>query len=289
MKRIVRAVALLLCLATATALARRSLADEAARVGGVRDPAWLPEGRFARAASMGQRLALADLYWLKLVQYVGENMLRRERGWDALYPLADLTTDLDPRFAYAYQVAGSNLSGLAGRLEESNRLLLKGMRNCPDRWSLPFTYAVNKFLFEGDYAEAAVYARRAAEVGRKPHLALLAANLSLVTDREDEYRTAISFLEESIRQADTDALRAELESRLVKVRAYHALSQVERAIAEYERRTGHRLATLQDLVRASILPSVPPDPSGGTIAYDAATGEVRSTVIGPRRPLRVEP
>jgi hypothetical protein len=287
MSRVVRAPLVLVALVTFAGVARMRLAPEAAAVGQVRDPAWLPEGRLLRTASFGQRLLLADLYWLKLVQYVGETVLARQGRWDALYPLADLTTDLDPRFGYAYQIAGSNLSGLAGRLEESERILRKGMRNVPDRWSLPFTLAVNKFLYEGDYAEAAVWARRAAEVGKRHHLALLAANLSLVADRDDEYAMAESFLEESIHQADTDPLREELQARLVKVRTYHALSRVERAVAEHEKRFGRRPASLEDIVRRAILPEIPRDPSGGRIEYDPGSGEVRSSVLGPRRPLRV--
>ena len=153
-----------------------------------------------RAVSFGQRLSLADLYWLRTVMYVGEGTLPPKRGWEALYPLAEIVTDLDPRFGYAYQVIGSNLTGLAGKVEQSNRLLEKGMRNVPDRWLLPFVYATNKFFYEHDYATAAQYARRAAEIGKRPHLALLAANLSALANTDDEYEAAAAFLVQMLRQ-----------------------------------------------------------------------------------------
>jgi hypothetical protein len=279
--------AALAVLAGGAAAGRAALEPEASRIGRIRDPSWLPDGRLVRLLSLGQRLTLADLDWLKCVFYVGEGVLEPYRGWAALYPLAEIVTDLDPRFGYAYQVAGSNLSGLAGRYEESDRLLLKGMRNVPDRWSLPFVYAVNKFLYEGDYPEAARYARRAAEVGHRPHLALLAANLSLVTDEQQEYRIAAEFLRESIAQADSDDLRLQLQERLVKVRTYEALSRVEKAVAAFRDSHVRLPLSLSELVAEGLIPEIPRDPSGGTILYDSMTGAVRSSVLGARNPLRV--
>ena len=283
------AIAILLLLLVAGAFsARWALEREAMRVGEVRDPTWLPRGNLLRLVSMGQRLALADLYWLKAVQYTGATVMAGGKSWEALYPLGELVTDLDPRFGYAYQVVASNLSGLAGKVAESNRLLEKGMRNVPDRYSLPFLYAFNKFYYENDYAEAARWARRAAEVGHKPHLALLAANLSLVVDSDGEYQVAEAFLEDAIRQAspeDSPELRRELEQRLARVRTFQVLSRVEKAVAAFERRSGRRPASLLDLVTAGLLPGLPRDPSGGEIRYDFATGTVRSSALGERRPF----
>jgi hypothetical protein len=266
-------------------LARARLEPEALEVGRVRDPAWLPDGRAVRLAAMGQRMLLAEAYWLKTVQYMGEAAMTHG-DWRALYPLADLTTDLDPRFGYAYQVAGSNLAGLGHRFDDADRILEKGMRNLPDRWSLAWTYAVNKFLFEHDFATAAEYVRRAAEIGKRPHLALLAANLSLVTDDASEYAASEAILRDAIAEAATDELRDELEQRLIKVRTYAALSRVERALAEYQQRFGWRPVLLSDLVFQGLLPALPADPSGGTILYDVSTGTVRSSILGPRQPVR---
>jgi enoyl-CoA hydratase/carnithine racemase len=273
-------------LAAGTATIRFSLESEANQIGRIRNPAWLPDGKALRLASFGQRLTLADLYWLRLVQYVGERAITEDTHWEALFPLADLVTDLDPRYGYAYQVAGSDLSGLAGRVEESDRILQKGMRNVPDRWSLPFLLAVNKFLYEGKFDEAAFYARRAAEVGGRPHLALLAANLSLVADREDEYRTAASFLEESIRQAETPDLRLQLKQRLAKVRTYETLSRVEKAIAAFRTRFIRAPFALEELVFHGFLAALPADPAGGVLQYDPLSATVRSSALGARSPFR---
>lgn len=269
-----------------TAATRVSLEPEAAAQGRMRDPSWLPSGQAVRTTSFGQRLLLSDFYWLKTVMYMGESTLAPERGWAALHALGDIVTDLDPRFGFAYQVVGSNLSGIAGDVQKSNRILEKGMRNVPDRWTLPFLYAFNKYFYEEDYAVAARYARRAAEVGQRPHLALLAANLGLVANTPEQYASAIEFLELSLQQAANPELREELQGRLLKVRTYRELARCEQAVAAFRARAGRPPFSLQEVADAGLLPSVPSDPSGGRIVYDLASGIVRSTTLGAREPIR---
>jgi len=286
MPRLALPVILAIVLAGAAAASRAGLEDVAQQQGTFRDPTWLPSGKSLRLVSFGHRLALSDLYWLRAVQYMGETVLASADRWGALYPLADIVTDLDPRHGYAYQVVGSNLGGVAHRYDEAERILKKGMAALPERWSLYWVHAVNNFLYEGDFAEAAEYARRAAAVGKRPHLALLAANLSLVTNAPEEYDASEAFLVEAIQQAETPELKAQLEQRLVKVRAYEALARLEAAIATYRARFGAFPVGLEQLVLDGVLRELPADPSGGTFEYAPLTGEVRSTVVGPRQPIK---
>ena len=278
--------ALLVAAVGLTALARAALEPEASARGAIRNPASLPSGKVVRIASFGQRLLLSDLYWLRTVSYMGETLQAKSERWEALLPLAEIVTDLDPRHGYVYQVTGSNLAGLAHRYAEADRILEKGMRALPERWMLPFVQATNKFLFEQDYAAAAPLARRAAELGKRPHLALLAANLSALANSDDEYEAAAGFLVQTLSQTDLPAMRSELESRLTQIRTYQSLAALERAIASYRTRTGRPPSRLDELIPAE-LPALPADPSGEPFVYDPATGDVRSPAIGPRAPLRV--
>jgi len=69
------------------------------------DVRYVPRSDSVRVAALGHRTLVSDLYWLQAVQYVGEPKAE-QRGWDKLYPLIDLVTDLDPRHGYAFQTAG---------------------------------------------------------------------------------------------------------------------------------------------------------------------------------------
>ena len=281
MRRVLLAIPVALALAAAGRLA---LEAEASRPAPIRNPAFLPSGRVLRVASCGQRLILADLYWLRTIQYMGERFIAGSKKWEALLPLAEIVTDLDPRHGYVYQVTGSNLAGLVHRYDEADRILLKGMKNLPERWALPWTMATNKFVYQKDYAVAADYARRAAEVGKRPQLALLAANLSALADTEAQYASALTFLEQAERDAANDDLKAALEERRVKLATFMILSRVERALAAYQQAEGRRAPSLQALVPHH-LAALPPDPSGGQLRYDPSTGEVSSSVIGKRIPF----
>jgi hypothetical protein len=58
----------------------------------------VPKASTLRWLSLGHPTLAANLLWLKAVQYIGDPRAN-ERGWDKLYPLADVVTDLDPRWS----------------------------------------------------------------------------------------------------------------------------------------------------------------------------------------------
>jgi hypothetical protein len=90
----------------------------------------------------------------------------------------------------------------------------------------------------------------------------------------------------AIEQAESDDLREQLVKRLVRVRTFAALSRAEQARDRFERRFLRRPLSMGELVFHGLLPAIPADPSGGLIELDLRTGEVRSTLAGPRKPLR---
>ncbi len=156
------------------------------------DVTHVPNGVAARIASLGHAHLVSTLYWLSTVQYIGEPKADA-RGWDKLYPLVDLVTDLDPRHGYAYQTAGIVLSA-AGRLEESNRILLKGMEKGPPWWSFPYYVSFNHWFYLGDYAKGAEYARIAAlRPGASRNISQLALSLSSKSGRPED---ALAVLQE---------------------------------------------------------------------------------------------
>jgi hypothetical protein len=264
---------------------RVALEPAAAAVSPLRDPAFLPDGKVLRAVSLGQRGLLADYYWLALVQYIGDSELARIKRWDAWYPMADLVTDLDPRFGYVYSEIGSLLSGVAGRLDESSRLLEKGLAGAPTRWQIPWNLGFNKLFYERDLEAAARYFRLAGEVGKRPHLFHLAAGILMQDQRAERYDLAIQVLEDALRQTDIPAYRLDLTDRLVRARTYRVLAQVEQAAAQYKAVHGVVPVLVEQLVSEGFLRELPADPAGGRIELDPLTGSARSSILGERQPV----
>jgi tetratricopeptide (TPR) repeat protein len=145
-----------------------------------------------RGRLLGQRGFVSDLYWLATVQYIGEPRAD-ERGWEKLFPLVDLVTDLDPRHGYAYQTAGIVLS-TAGRLDKSEEILKKGIEKGPNWWSYPYYIAFNHWFYLGDYATGARWAEVAAKTpGASRNISHLAVSLASKSGTPEQ---AIAMLEE---------------------------------------------------------------------------------------------
>lgn len=257
------------------------------------DVAHVPSGAFMRLASLGQRGLVSDLYWLETVQYIGDAKAN-QRGYDKLHPLVDLVTDLDPRHGYAYQTGGIVLSA-AGRLEESDRILEKGMEKGPPWWSFPFYVAFNHFFYRGDYPAAARYAEIAARrPGASPNISHLAVSLASKSGSPDQ---AVALIEELRRSVIDEATAARLDEQLKLALLERDAQMLEAGAARFREERGTDIKSLADLVGAGIVSELPPDPFGGRYTWDGAERKVHSSVNpfrfqirdGPRDPRFKQP
>src|SRR5688572_13989014 len=108
--------------------------EPASRVLWVRSPALM------RRLTLGFDALAADIYWIRAVQYYGSAKLStdKDKNFDLLYPLLDMTTTLDPRFNIAYRFGAILLSegypNGPGKPDEAIALLEKGIRTAPMKW-----------------------------------------------------------------------------------------------------------------------------------------------------------
>ncbi len=236
------------------------------------DVAHVPSGRALRVASLGHRTLVSDLYWLDAVQYIGEPR-GDERGWEKLYPLIDLVTDLDPRHGYAYQTAGIVLSA-AGRLDDSDRILEKGVRQGPRWWTFPYYISFNHWFYRGDLAAGAEWARIAARTpGASPNISHLAVSLASKSGTPED---AIAMLEELRRNVSDEATAARLEEQMKLAILERDAQLLERAAERFRADRGHAPAALDELVRAGYLAALPQDSFGGRYVV-GEDGRVHST------------
>ena len=236
------------------------------------DLRYLPEGRALSFLSPGARLSIANAYWLATVQYVGDQYLSRGR-FEKLYPLLDLVTDLDPQHGYAFQTGGIVLS-MADRLEESDRILKKGIDRGPNWWSFAFHLAYNDFYYRGDYDSAARWAGVAARTpGASTNIAHLA--LSLQVKRGDP-EAGLALLQELLKTTGDDQVRERLEEqeRLARLQVHFA--RLDAAVASYTERHGRPPTRLETLVSDRLIDAVPIEPFGGRYEL-RADGKVHST------------
>jgi hypothetical protein len=122
---------------------------------------YLPSSEFIKTVSLGYSDLVADLYWLKAVQYYGGYRLNQNDI--ALFShLVDMITDLDPQFLGAYKLGALVIKEDLGLHDEAVRLMEKGLRhNAGDYW-LTFEMGFLHYLGGDDYREAEKYFRLAA-------------------------------------------------------------------------------------------------------------------------------
>ncbi len=114
---------------------------------------FVPKGENIKKITIGFDNFLADLYWLRSVQFSGANV--RDFSFDSLYEYLDLITDLDPYFEGAY-LQGSYLLPLANKLEEADLILQKGEENLPHNWQIFWNHGFLKYYYLNDY-EGAIF------------------------------------------------------------------------------------------------------------------------------------
>jgi hypothetical protein len=224
------------------------------------DVSFVPESRALAIASPAVRLSVADYYWLATVQYIGEPR-GRERGFEKLFPLVDLVTDLDPGHGYAYQTAGIVLSA-EGRLDESDRILTKGMApGRPNWWTYPFYVAFNHYFYRHDYAEGARWAELAARTpGASPNISHLAMALKVKSGDPDD---AIRFLSELRATAKDERTAEALDEQYRLALLQRDFRLLDEAAARYRARFGRAPIVLELLIGAGELSAIPEEPFGG--------------------------
>lgn len=237
----------------------------------------LPPGDSIRALSVGQETTAADLYWLQLVQYLG-TPAAMQQGLPDLLRLANLITDLDPKYGYAYEVAGIVLSANQ-RFDEANAILEKGIRNVPDRWQLPFYAGYNRWYETGDLSSGAEFVLQAAKTPGSP--AYLSSLASKLYSSAGQVETAIGLVESILSQNPPEQVREDMLARRTELLVERDLRFLEKAIAIYEERHGSLPLSLT-LLEGSVIQRLPAAPDGSAYQYDPVTGTVSSPLLASR-------
>ncbi len=124
---------------------------------------------------------VADLFWLRTVQYYGgQRVFAGGKKFDLVAPLVDVTVTLDPRMDVAYRLGAIFLSESppagAGRPLEGAKLMKRGIAANPLNWRLAYEAGVFEADFLGDYVGASRTMLAAAEIpGAGPWLKSVAA------------------------------------------------------------------------------------------------------------------
>jgi len=225
---------------------------------------YMPSGKSVKRISLGYSSLLADIYWTRAVQYFGNKMNQRSMRYDLLYPLLDITTDLDPHLIVAYEFGSLFLSQPppdgAGQPEKAVALVEKGIRENPSYWRLYFTLGFIHYLDRRDYKAAGEAFLKGSEVpGALPWMKVMAARMA---EHGDDHSTAV-YLWKAVYDTSIDPqVKDTAVQHLTSLRAEADIEQLEQRVKIYRERTGMLPSRWLDMVRAGVLPGLPQDPNG---------------------------
>ena len=225
--------------------------------------------------SFGFRNFLADVAWLEAVQVAGSRRMS-PGDYDRLDSLLQITGGLDPRFDVPYILGAMILGNSPDHVGAALDTLMRGKAHHPDKWLFPFYIGYIQYFSLGDPVEGGKALEEAARIpGSPPYLPLLASRM-LTEGRTPE--TALALLEGILQQEADPARIRVLEARIREVIVERDIQSLERAVSEYEGRTGSRPANLRDLVRAGIVRGIPNEPHGGRYLL-SPDGTIRSDKV----------
>ena len=271
------AVPLLLALVPALVGTQRSIDARLGTFRAQEESLYLWTGRQVKTMAPGFLNLLADVYWLRTVQYFGgQRVYAKDKKFELLEPLIEITTTLDPRLEIAYRYGAIFLSEPnpigAGRPREGVGFLERGVSNLPQSWRLRQDLGVYTHLFLHDSARAAEILREASRLPGAPYwLETLGASLLA---KGGDRPAARGMWQQMYDQAEAGAIKANARENLRVLDALDQADALQEAVAEYERRSGRRPRSLAEVTGGSVPRRPPVDEAGVPFAYDPETGTV---------------
>lgn len=234
---------------------------------------YFPSGYALRALSVGFNGPLADLVWLRFVQYYGEHRMTDAR-FDLMYHILDILTTLDPKFIYAYTLGALMLTHDAERPDQAESLLKKGMISNHDDWRIPFIHGFINYVFLKNYRVAQTYFRLATTKPNSPDMAK--RWYAFITFLKlGDLNTSLALWIDLYNNTDNPEEKAIASTYIMNIRMQIGLDLLNQKIEEFTRAFGQPPASLRDLVVSGMLQRIPDEPHGGS--YYLRNGKAHSS------------
>jgi tetratricopeptide (TPR) repeat protein len=214
--------------------------------------------------SLGYDGLMADIYWTRAVQYFGGKQHIQYRGrYELLWPLLNITTQLDPHLIPAYAFGQTFLSAKppegAGTPEKAIELVEYGIRNNPDDWHLYYDLGFIHYDLK-DYRGAADAFLRGSKVpNAHPFLKVLAAAMA---EHGGDLQMARMLWSATYQTTHDKQIKANAAAHLQAVQSDSDVIELERQVAAYRQRTGHLPDSFAEMAKAGYLRGIPLDPLG---------------------------
>ncbi|MBC7901336.1 MAG: hypothetical protein H7070_14930 [Saprospiraceae bacterium] len=178
------------------------------------------EGKRLKGYALGAEGLLADWYWMKSLQYIGDKLVKTEESFinlenlnflnpRLLYPYLDNATDLDPKFMAAYSYGASVLPAVDPA--KAIQLTEKGIANNPEQWRLYHYLGYIHWRLKNYEKAGEIYKKGAGIAGSAQFMQMMAATMQTHGGSRD---TARSMYKEMLTGAQDQQTKNNAEFRL---------------------------------------------------------------------------
>lgn len=236
---------------------------------------YLPVGKYVKIAAIGFDNFIADLVFIRAVQYFGAHFMS-DRRYPYLERLFDVIVTLEPTFIEAYRFGALTLGEEAGRFDKAIALLKRGIVNNPKSWELPFDLGFIYFYNLKEVENALdAYKLATTRPGCPDYVQRYIPYLHYEAGR----KALALHLWKKIYNEAKDNLIKEIADRNIKVIYLREnLKIIRDALTKYKEKYKKYPDKLTDLVSAGLLKEIPPEPFGGKYEYFPDKGWVFSSV-----------
>lgn len=211
-------------------------------------------GASVRGFALGTEGLMADWYFMRGLQYIGDKLLKhadedidlndlRPLNPRLLYPYLQNATDLDPHFIAAYSYGAVVMPAIDPN--KAIDLARKGIANNPDSWRL-YQHLGYIYWKLGRYEDAAATYAKGAEIpGAAPFMHLMAAAMKTEGGSRETART---IYREMLAGSDEEQVRLTAQRRLMQLDSLDERDAIDAALHSFQQTNGRCPATFAEIV-----------------------------------------
>ncbi len=211
------------------------------------------QGAKLKGFSLGFEGLLADWYWMKSLQYLGDKVVNSKESFSLdnlnslnprlLYPYLNNATDLDPKFISVYEYGATVLPAIDQ--EQAIKLTQKGINNNPENWRLYQYLGYIYWRLENYERAAEVYEKGANINGAPDFLQMMAAKMKSEGGNRE---TARVIYRQMFEQAQDEQSKETARLRLLELDSLDEREAVQKVLDDYRSKNNRCASSLREIL-----------------------------------------
>jgi hypothetical protein len=228
------------------------------------DVLYLDSPKLIRRASLGFDGLMACIYWTRAVQYFGARHFAKAKTYNALAPLLEITTALDPQMVPAYEFGASFLAPAppagAGEPSRAVQLMEYGIAHNPDNWHLYYDLGFVYYTELKDYKHASeAFQRGSLTPDAHPAMKVLAARMA---ENGGDVTTARMLWSATYQSSKDTYIRQNALAHLKAIQVDEDVTNLQNIVNGFVSQNGRPPTSMWELAAAERWTDVPADPDG---------------------------